>query len=74
MNVSSSIGRPGEVKAAFKPDNWQAFWLTAVENKSVQDVAEQLNLPRSKVYVARSRVMARIAKVIQQRLEETANL
>ncbi len=64
----------GEVKAAFKQDNWQAFWLTAVENKSVEDVAKQLNLPRSKVYVARSRVMARIAKVIQQRLEETENL
>ena len=61
----------GEVKAAFKPDNWQAFWMTAVENKSVEDVATQLGLPRSKVYVARSRVMARIAKVIQQRLEET---
>ena len=64
----------GEVKAAFKPDNWQAFWLTAVENKSVEVVSEHLNLPRSKVYVARSRVMARIAKVIQQRLEETENL
>lgn len=63
----------GDVKAAFKPVNWRAFWLTAVENKSVEDVAQQLNLPRSKVYVARSRVMARIAKVIQQRLEETEN-
>ena len=61
----------GEVKAAFKPENWQAFWLTAVENQSVKNVADQLNLPRGKVYVARSRVMARIAKMIQQRLEET---
>ena len=63
-----------EVKSAFKPENWQAFWLTAVQNKSVEEVARQLNLPRSKVYVARSRVMARIAKVIQQRLDETANI
>ena len=63
----------GEVKVAFKPVNWQAFWLTAVENRSVDEVAKQLDLPRSKVYVARSRVMARIAKVIQQRLEETEN-
>lgn len=63
-----------EVKATFKPNNWQAFWMTAVENKPIQDVAEQLALTRSKVYVARSRVMARIAKVIQQRLEETENL
>lgn len=62
----------GEVKTSFKPVNWQAFWLTAVENKSAQEVAEQLKLPRGQVYVARSRVMARIAGVIQQRLEETA--
>lgn len=63
----------GEVKTAFKPNNWRAFWLTAVENRSVEEVAKELNLPRGKVYVARSRVMARIAKVIQQRLEETEN-
>lgn len=60
-----------EVKATFKPDNWKAFWLTAVENKPVQEVAKELGMPRGKVYVARSRVMARIAKVIQQRMEET---
>ena len=64
----------GEVKSAFNPDNWQAFWMTAVENKSVEQVARSLDLPRSKVYVARSRVMARICKVIQQRMQETENL
>ena len=63
----------GQVRASFKADNWLAFWLSSVEEKSVDDVAKQLNISRGTVYVARSRVMARIKSFIKERLEETAD-
>ena len=63
----------GRVKALFKPKNWQAFWLSAVEGKPIEEVASQLSLSRGQVYVARSRIMARIASVIEKRLAETAD-
>ena len=62
-----------KVKTSFKSKNWQAFWLSTVEEKPIEDVVSQLGLSRGQVYVARSRIMARIASVIQKRLEETAD-
>lgn len=62
------------VKPRFAEDNWQAFWRTTVDKVPVEEVADQLAVSRGKVYVARSRVMARIAGVIQERLDETGNL
>ncbi len=48
------------VKGEFGPATWQAFWQTAVENRSPQAVAHELGLSLGSVYVARSRVLARI--------------
>ena len=62
------------VKGSFKPANWQAFWMSAVEEKPMEQVAEKLGITRGQVYVARSRIMARIATVIKQRAEDTADL
>ena len=59
-----------QAQASFKPDNWMAFWLSAVEGKSAGDVAQQLCMSRGMVYVARSRVMARIATLINERQAE----
>jgi RNA polymerase sigma factor (sigma-70 family) len=39
---------------------WQAFWRTAVEGQSAQQVAEVLGQRVAAVYLAKSRVMARI--------------
>lgn len=63
-----------EVRSSFQEENWQAFWLTSVEGHSIDQVAEQLGITKGKVYVARSRVMNRIAKVIQQKLQETSEI
>ena len=60
-----------KIKPTYKPANWQAFWLSAVEGCSVDEVAERLNIECSAVYVARSRIMAKLSKLIQQRLDET---
>ncbi len=59
------------LKPSFKPINWQAFWLSTIEGKSAQEVAQQLEIKCGAVYVARSRIMSRMSKLIHQRLNET---
>ena len=48
------------VKAQVKLDTWRAFWLTAVEQQSIEATALELEMSVGAVYVARSRVMARL--------------
>lgn len=50
------------VRQQVKPTTWQAFWRTSVDNISVEDVARETGLSVGAVYVARSRVMARLQK------------
>jgi RNA polymerase sigma factor (sigma-70 family) len=49
---------------------WQAFWQTAVEGRSGKEVAKRLGLKLSRVYVAKSRVMARLRSLIREVQEE----
>ncbi len=53
-----------QVKPSFESNTWHAFWLTAVDSIPVAEVADQLGLSRGAVYIARSRVMARLKKTI----------
>jgi RNA polymerase sigma factor (sigma-70 family) len=46
----------GEVQEA----TWQAFWRTAVEGQSAREAGDALGMTPGAVYVARSRVLARI--------------
>jgi RNA polymerase sigma-70 factor (ECF subfamily) len=50
---------------------WQAFWLTTVEGISISDAAAQLKTGIGNIYVARSRVMARIKDLISKRREQS---
>jgi RNA polymerase sigma-70 factor (ECF subfamily) len=59
-----------EVKGEFAPATWAAFWKTALEGRPPGDVAEGLGMSVGAVYVARSRVLARIKKRIERRGEE----
>jgi RNA polymerase sigma-70 factor (ECF subfamily) len=54
-----------QVRPSFSPTTWQAFWGTAVEGKSAAAVAAELDLSVGAVYVARSRVLARLTERIQ---------
>jgi RNA polymerase sigma factor (sigma-70 family) len=49
---------------------WQAFWLTAVEGKSGQDVADSLGMTVAAVYLAKSRVMQRLKHKVREVQEQ----
>jgi RNA polymerase sigma factor (sigma-70 family) len=55
-----------EIRPEFTPATWQAFWLTSVEEQTSAAVADTLGLSVGAVYVARSRVLARLKKRIEQ--------
>jgi RNA polymerase sigma factor (sigma-70 family) len=55
-----------QVRNDFAPNTWQAFWQTAVEGKCAPDVAATLGLSVGAVYVAKSRVLARLTEQVQQ--------
>jgi RNA polymerase sigma-70 factor (ECF subfamily) len=55
----------GEVQTA----TWRAFWQTAVEGRSARDAGAALGMSAGAVYVARSRVLARLREEVQ-RLQE----
>lgn len=44
------------VRARVKPHNWEAFWLVAVCDWSVERTARELEMTRTAVYAARERV------------------
>lgn len=48
------------VRAEFTPTTWQAFWATAAEGRPAASVAADLGLSLNAVYLARSRVLARL--------------
>jgi RNA polymerase sigma-70 factor (ECF subfamily) len=49
-----------QVKREFAEGTWQAFWKTGVENRPIADVAKELGVSVGAVYIARSRVLARL--------------
>jgi RNA polymerase sigma-70 factor (ECF subfamily) len=55
-----------QVRDEFEDSTWQAFWRTSVEGAGTPQVARDLGLSVGAVYVARSRVLARLREKIQQ--------
>jgi len=54
------------VKNQVDDTTWQAFWLTAVEHQSVEQVSGTLHKKRGTIYAARSRVMKRLRKEVKK--------
>lgn len=54
------------IRQDFQPATWGAFWQTYVEGQSCDKVAAGLEMTLGAVYVARSRVLARLKETIQQ--------
>ena len=49
-----------QVRGEFEPKSWEAFWQTALLDKSGHEVAAALGMSAGAVYIARSRVLARL--------------
>jgi RNA polymerase sigma factor (sigma-70 family) len=52
------------VRPTISPSTWQAFWETAVEGCSGQEVADKLGLTAAAVYLAKSRITLRIKEQV----------
>ncbi len=63
----------GQVRTEFTEPTWQAFWMTTVEGQSIEAAARCFGISAGAVYIARSRVLARIRSLItESRLMEDA--
>jgi len=58
------------VEKEFKPATWRAFWMTGVEGKSAREAGDTLRMSPGAVYVAKSRVLARLREEVQRLQEE----
>lgn len=48
------------IRADFSPTTWKAFWATTAEDRPAGEVAAELGVSVNAVYLARSRVLARL--------------
>ncbi|HEV3443267.1 MAG TPA: hypothetical protein VG099_01435, partial [Gemmataceae bacterium] len=55
-----------QIRGGCEDSTWQAFWLTAVEGKEPKEAAGALGITVGAVYIAKSRVLARLRKKIEQ--------
>lgn len=60
-----------KVKESVNETNWSAFWSTTIDDESIPDAARRLGVSSGTVHVARSRIMSRITRLIEQRLAES---
>ncbi|MDB5391281.1 MAG: polymerase sigma factor, sigma-70 family [Planctomycetaceae bacterium] len=54
------------IRHEFTDSTWQAFWLTGIDNLEVKQVSEQLQISPGAVYIARSRVLARLKERVKE--------
>ena len=55
-----------QIRVDFQPSTWQAFWQTSVEGKETKQVADDLGMTVGAVYIARSRILARLKEKIRE--------
>ena len=56
------------IRSEFQSKTWDAFWRTAVDGDGAPAVAAALGMSAGAVYVAKSRVLARLKEEVQRRL------
>jgi RNA polymerase sigma-70 factor (ECF subfamily) len=54
------------IETEFSASTWQAFWRTAVQSEAVADVAIEIGMSPGAVYIARSRVVARLCRRVKE--------
>jgi RNA polymerase sigma factor (sigma-70 family) len=53
-----------EARSKVTPSTWRAFYMTAVENKPPQEVAASTGLSVGAVYIAKSRMIAKLRQLV----------
>jgi RNA polymerase sigma factor (sigma-70 family) len=53
------------IQKEFQPATWKAFWLTAVDGLPATEAGKQTGLSSGAVYVAKSRVLARLKDEVE---------
>ena len=61
-----------QVRHEFHHATWDAFWLTAVEGRSIELVAHELAKSPGSIYAARSRIMRRIQEKVMEYERDTS--
>ncbi len=59
-----------KIRVEFNEKTWQAFWLTAVDGLSAEDVKERLGMSTGSIYVAKSRVLARVKQEVEHMMSD----
>lgn len=54
-----------QIRGQFREATWKAFWQSSVEGEPINQVADRLGITAGAVYIARSRVMARLRQTIE---------
>lgn len=54
-----------KIKSEFQESSWRAFWLTAVDGKAAGEVSKELKMSTGAIYVAKSRVLARLKEEVE---------
>ena len=61
------------VKHSVAESTWRAFWLSSVQGVPIAEVARRLKVSNGSVYIARSRVIARLREIVRQFAEQEPN-
>ena len=59
-----------KIRDSFSGKTWQAFWFSYMDQRSLPEVAAELDLTLGAVYIARSRVMSRLQSEIKLLVDE----
>jgi RNA polymerase sigma-70 factor (ECF subfamily) len=56
----------GLIRSEFEPRTWQAFWRVVIEDRCPADAAAELGMTPNAVYIARSRILARLRELLAE--------
>jgi RNA polymerase sigma-70 factor (ECF subfamily) len=55
-----------KIRDEFSETTWRAFWLTAIENRSAEEISGLIGRNRGSIYAAKSRVMRRLIEKVRE--------